>query len=459
MAFALPSWANPSAIPPRFRKPLLWAGWVFFALGVSLITVYASLPRDRIKDRIETVLSADPMSMQPGALGMDVSIGDLSLTLFTGAGLRAKDMVLRTRPLKEGDKPARYIIDDLTVHVGLLGLLFNRPTYKFKAHGLQGSVAGEISMSPSEQRIKIDADGLVLTGVPGIAQSVGLPVEGTLSFKVDAVAAKNLAANMDGTAEITIDGAVIGDGKAKLTVPGDPFLAQGLTFPKLRLGTVSGKISMVKGRANIDDFRIHSADGDATLEGYVELRDPLSSSLMHGFLKFRPSEALVKREPTVELMNNALATAKRSDGYMGFQLSGPLTAVYYMPNQNPPPGVVSKGGSSTGPAPSGPTLTPPVPPPPANTLPPPPGSTPPAEPAGEPTPAQPPIPIPPSGVPPPSTAGPGAIPIGGSPPGTGGAPQGQSVSAPPANPRGLIPRPQPEEPAPAENPPAKGNEQ
>jgi type II secretion system protein N len=459
MALALPSWANPSAIPQRFRKPLMWAGWVFFALGVSLITVFASLPRDRIKDRIETVLSADPSSMQPGALGMDVQIGDLSLTLFTGAGLRAKDVVLRTRPLKEGDKPARYLVDDLTVHVGLLGLLFNRPTYKFKAHGLSGSVTGEISISPSEQRIKIDADGLVLTGVPGIAQSVGLPVEGTLSFKVDAVAAKSMASNMDGTAEITIDGAVIGDGKAKLTVPGDPFLAQGLTFPKLRLGTVSGKVSMVKGRANIDDFRIHSADGDATLEGYVELRDPFSSSLMHGFLKFRPSEALVKREPTVELMNNALATAKRSDGYMGFQLSGPLTAVYYMPNQNPPPGVVSKGGSSTGPAPGGPTLTPPVPPPPANTLPPPSGSTPPpAEPAGEPTPSQPPIPIPPSGVPPPTTAGPGAIPIGGSPPGTGGAPQGQSVSAPPANPRGLIPRP-PEEPAAGENPPAKGNEQ
>jgi len=448
MAFSLSTTlATLPAIPAKFRKSLLWAGWVLFALGVATITTYASVPRDRVKDRIESVLSADPNTMQPGAIGMDVSIGDLGLTLFTGAGLRAKDVVLRTRPQKEGDKPARYIVDDVTVHVGLLGLLFNRPSYRFKAHLMQGTVSGEISVSPAEQRIKLDAEGIVLTGVPAVAQSVGLPVEGTLGFKVDAVAAKSLAANLDGTAELTLDGAVIGDGKAKLTVPGDPFLAQGLTFPRLKLGAVQGKVTMVKGRANIDDFRVHSADGDATLEGYAELHDPLASSLMHGFLKFRPSEALVKREPTVELMNSALASAKRTDGYLGFQLSGPLNAVFYMPNQSPPPGVTSRSGSSTG----GPTLIPPATAPapaPSTALRPPPSGEQPEPAANEPPPSQPPVPIPPNGVPPPSTAGPGAIPVGGSPPATGGAPPAPGsvpIMAPPA--RGLIPRTQTDEPS------------
>jgi type II secretion system protein N len=442
MAFALPTLPP---IPARFRKPLLWVGWFFFFVAVAMITTYASLPRDRIKDRLESAMSADPSSMQPGALGMDVTIGDLSLTLFSGAGLRAQDVVLRTRPIKEGDKPARYIIDDVTVHVGLFGLLFNRPTYKFKAHFLSGTLTGEISQSPAEQRIRLDADGIVLGGQPAVAQSVGLPVEGTLGFKVDAVAAKSMVANLDGTAELTIEGAVIGDGKAKLTVPGDPFLGQGLTFPRIKLGTVQAKVTMTKGRANIDDFRIHSADGDATLEGYAELRDPLAQSLMHGFLKFRPSEALVKREPTVELLNTALTAAKRSDGYMGFQLSGPLNAVFYLPNPNPPPGVVSKGGA----APSLPTS--PVTPPPR------PATAPPveAEPAAPPPPP-PPAPEPSANAPPPAppTA---PIPIGGSPPGTG-LPQPQPMTAPPpANPRGMIPRPTQEEANPQpEQPPPRG---
>jgi type II secretion system protein N len=417
-------------IPPHLRRPARNVGWVLFTIVIALVTMYASLPRDRIKDRIEATLSADPMSGRPGALGMDATIGDLSLTLFTGAGLKARDVVLRSRPVNPNDKPARYTIDEVTVHVGLLGLLFNRPTYTFKAHLLQGTVSGEISLNPSEERIKIDASGLVLSSLPSISQSVGLPVEGTLSLKVDAVAAKGLAQNLDGTAELSLEGAVIGDGKAKLTVPGDPFLSQGVTFPKLRLGNLNGRVTMAKGRANIDDFRVHSADGDATLEGYVDLRDPLAQSTMHGFLKFRPAEALLKREPTVELMSSALASAKRPDGFIGFQLSGPLSAVFYLPNQNPPPGVTSKGG------PAGTAVTPPpagaprIPPPLPSTAPPPP----PVEPEGnEPPPAAAASPTPPAPTPSTQQA---PIPVGGSPAATSAAP----TSPPPAPPvRGMAP--------------------
>jgi type II secretion system protein N len=426
-------------IPPRYRKPALYGAWALFFCAISAITLFSSLPRDRVKDRIEFTLAQDPMSGVPGAMGADVTIGELGLTLFTGAGITAKDVTVRTRPQDPNAKPVRYVIDDVTVHVGVLGLLFNRPTYTFKAHALQGTVTGEIGLSPSEERIKIDASGIVLTGQPSVAQSVGLPVEGTLGIKVDAVAAKQLAQNLEGTAELTIDGAVIGDGKAKLTVPGDAFLAQGLTFPKLKLGNLNVRIQMTKGRANIEDFRVHSADGDATLEGYADLRDPLMTSTMHGYLKFRASEALTKREPMLELMNNAMTMAKRSDGFIGFQLSGLLSAVYYLPNQNPPPGVQSK---STPPptAPSTPPPTtasspPPIVPPPSPTAarmpqppgepvetrndeaPPPPPSTATAVPAGSPSPSAAPV-----------------IPVGGSPAGTGAT----VPPPPPSNLRGSV---------------------
>src|SRR5207248_10880266 len=128
--------------------------------------------------------------------------------------------------------------------------------------------------------------------------------------------------------------------KAKLTVPGDPFLSQGLTFPKIKLGRLSGRVAIEKGRARFEGIRVHSADGDATLEGYVELHDPLGTSQMHAYLRFKPAEELVKREPTVELMNNALGgTAKRPDGYIGFQVTGPLAALFYLPSKDPPLGV------------------------------------------------------------------------------------------------------------------------
>jgi type II secretion system protein N len=376
------------AIPPRLRQALRYAGYPAFALAVALSTLFATLPRDRIKDKLESTLSADPMSGTPGALGMEVSIGDLGLTLFTGAGLSGKNIVLRSRPVRTGEKPARYVIDDATVHVGLFGLLFNRPSYSFKAHLLSGTVRGALGLSPAEQDIDIDADGLVLTNLPALQDALGLPVQGTLSGKIDAVAPKSLAANLSGTVELAIDELVIGDGKAKLSVPGDPFLSQGVTFPKLRLGRLAGKVVMDKGHARLENIAAHSPDVDITLDGYIELRDPLSMSQLHGYLKFRPSEALLKREPTVALVTGAIAAnAKRADGYYGFQLSGPLMAIFPLPNVNPPPGVVVKSGPDlppTVPATAGLHLPPPPPasPPPA-ALPPPPPDPPPSEPPPE----------------------------------------------------------------------------
>ena len=98
------------------------------------------------------------------------------------------------------------------------------------------------------------------------------------------------------------------------------------------------------------------------------------------------------------------STAKRPDGFIGFQLSGPLTAVFYLPNVNPPPGVVSKSLPATAPA----TAPPPVVPP-ANPsmgtgrLPPPPAMQPSGEPS-EPEVAAPPLPppLPPPPIGPPS---------------------------------------------------------
>ena len=95
-------------------------------------------------------------------------------------------------------------------------------------------------------------------------------------------------------------------------MPNDPFLSAGVTFPRIKLGKLSGQIVIEKGRARFEGVRVHSADGDATLEGYVELHDPIGMSQMHAYLKFRPSEALVKREATIELMTNAMAATAQA---------------------------------------------------------------------------------------------------------------------------------------------------
>ncbi|HWE27007.1 MAG TPA: type II secretion system protein GspN [Polyangia bacterium] len=457
----------------RQRRTLTWVGYPLFAVFVALLAFYWSVPRERVKDRLETALSADVTSGQPLAIGMDVDIGELSLRLFTGLGFKATDIVLRTRPLTPGEKPARYIIDDVRVRLGLLSTLVGRASYSFVAHALSGSVEGQVSGNNDETKAQIEIDKLVLNGVPGIQQSFGgLPVDGSVSGKLDVIVPKNLLANANGTVEVDIEDAVIGDGKAKLTVPNDPFLAAGVTFPRIKLGKLSGQIVIEKGRARFEGVRVHSADADATLDGYVELHDPIGMSQMHAYLKFRPSEALIKREATVELLTNAMAgTAKRSDGFIGIQMTGPLSAMFFLPSKDPPFGVTSTNepAPASAPAPRPAMAPPPTPafmPPPNNPSPPPSEPAPPATgnsaapPSGAATGSG----VPAAGGTPgpgaPGTGAPGTGAPGTTPPAAGTPPPtpstgGTELAAPPPTGAGVAPSPsvrsmhaEPAEPAP-----------
>src|SRR5205807_989714 len=47
-------------IPPRMRTPLIVAGYCSFALVAVMLTLFTTLPRDRIRDQIEMQLSEDP---------------------------------------------------------------------------------------------------------------------------------------------------------------------------------------------------------------------------------------------------------------------------------------------------------------------------------------------------------------------------------------------------------------
>jgi type II secretion system protein N len=423
----------------RQRRLATLVGYPLFALFVALLAFYWSVPRERVKDRLEAALSADVSSGQPLAIGMDVAIGNFSIKMFTGLGFKATDIIVRSRPITPGEKPARYIIDDVRVRLGLLSTIFGRPSYSFSAHALSGSVDGQVSGNDDGTKAKVEIDKLVLTGVPGIQQSFGgLPVDGSVSGKLDVSLPKNLLANASGNVDLDIEDLAVGDGKAKLSVPNDPFLSAGVTFPRIKLGKLSGQIVIEKGRARFEGVRVHSADGDATLDGYVELRDPIGMSQMHAYLKFRPSDALIKREATVELMTNALAgTARRSDGYLGIQMTGPLAGMFFLPSKDPPFGVTSRSEpnapATSTPAPAAALPSRAMPPPAATSAAPPVQGPPPGPPpaAAEEPPAGPPpgggsaaagapsgTPSAPS-IPPPATPPPGGTEVAAPPPATG----------------------------------------
>jgi type II secretion system protein N len=383
------------ALPDRLQRPVKWVGYPLFAFVVFLLALYLSLPKDRIEDLLEN--SASTFLNAKVRADRD----EFGLTLFSGPGVTASNVLVTMTPPNPNDKPVNYKVDDLTVHFSLWQLFHGFADTSFSGHIAGGEVSGKYKSVPDEGVVSLDASGLSVGSLPIISAPGGIPIDGKIDLKIDLNSPKNLIPQTNGSVSVTINDATLGDGKAKLTIPGgDPFLAQGVTIPKISLGKLTGSVNVEKGKATFREVRGHSKDVDIELEGYIELRDPLILSVMHAYLKFKPSDALIKREPTIELMNNMVLTAKRPDGYLGFSLTGVLSSLATLPSRDPPAGVMPTGpgvaqhGGVTPPPPIAPLRT-------GNITPPPPSVTNievPSAPA--------PLPPPPSLPPPPAAAAP-----------------------------------------------------
>ena len=359
----------------RFLRIL---GYPLFAVSVFLLSFYLSLPLDRIKDRLERELSQEPGPPPPGSgglgigLGMDVSIGQLGFHLLP-LGASASEVTLRPRrppgsSESETSKPKPMFVDGISVRVPFSTLLGNEQAGAVELQALGGSADAEGAVSPDGVTLRAHLAALGLARAPILAQLLPLPLVGTLSGQADLkVPARKIErasgrerdaapkrasvpppldySKATGFVEIKLEQGVLGDGKAKLSVPGDPFLAQGLTFPKLALGTFGGRVVIERGRATLSEVHARSADAEIWIEGYIELRDPIQLSDLRLYLRFLPLPALIQREPTIEILNNAMSIGKRSDGALGFAITGSLAAPRSRPAKEPPEGVSVRPGS------------------------------------------------------------------------------------------------------------------
>ena len=296
---------------------------------------------------------------------MDVTISDLGLSLLP-PGVRLSGVEPEAAQLPPGAGPqgaqgaGTYFIDMLEMRASVLDLLIGAQSGRLIAEAFGGEAMAQVRQASQELTAEIRARDVALARVPGLAQSVPLPFGGKLTLSVDFKSGMDpksqrlVVTSAAGLVDLTLEDGIIGDGKAKLTVPGDPFLSQGLTFPRVKLGKVCGRLVIAKGRATLDQVRTKSPDAEASVEGYIDLRDPLPQSELHLYLRFRPSPELVKREPTFELLVNGLAAGKRPDGFLGFSILGSLAAPVSRPSREPPAGVTARSSplSTSAPPPS-----------------------------------------------------------------------------------------------------------
>jgi len=333
----------------RLRKILPWVGYPVFALVSFLGFLYLTFPLERLKPRIERQASA--------ALGMDVSLGELSPRPLAGVSAESVNLVSRPAPggsetrAADGSpgkpKPLRIHLEQVVVKLGLLPLLWGGLDVAFWAEGLGGEVAGTFEQRPSKsapsspsprvggvapRRVqdwsaKGELQRINLALLPMVKDAIGLPVTGQLSVKAELSAPESRWNNAAGTLELDLEDGSVGDGKAKLVVPSDPMLKHGLTLTKIRVGRLRGTVTIEKGVASVrlqSQDKVGEVDVEVDLEGRLTLRDPLPYSTVDAYVRFRLNPELKKRSAAFEILEGGLAKGRRPDGGYGAQINGLL---------------------------------------------------------------------------------------------------------------------------------------
>jgi type II secretion system protein N len=437
----------------RLRRYWKLAATGGFGLLVFVAVLVFTLPYERVKDYI--VAMADQK-------GYDVEIKSAGPAL--GLGLRLKDVVIATRP-SDASKPTRLLVPQASLRMSLLGLLAGHKTYQVFATPFGGELEIESTDSKTSKGLRVQAKDIDLADIPFVKAAINLPMFGSIELHLDAKMPSGKAGSTAGSLTWTCSDCALGDGKAKLIIPGNALLAEGLGLPKIRLGDFVGTVVIEKGVGRLQGVQAKSPDGEITLEGEIKLADNMKSSTLDLYVRFKLSDALLKSSEKLRtIMQFAGTGGKRTDGFYGVRITGPLTHLGQpVWSKNSPFAAPATGPKPLAPKPASPPpfhappppIPPPAPPPmptaspipmptsmpmPLPSGPPPAASPPPAPPpppVAEPTPPPPPPP-PPAGDPTPPPGPPPGVPVAGSIPlpSSTGVP---STSPPPTPPPGHDP--------------------
>ena len=297
----------------QLRRVGLFAG---FGLVVFVVALYASFPYDRAKEAAIRMASKN--------FDVDVEIGSAGPAF--GLAVMFHDIRVRTRPVT--GKPTRFTIESAKVSPSLLALLSSSFSFSMTAEALGGKIELDQKGTPGKKggfRTELDARDIDMSEIPGIKESINMPLTGKLKLEVRFASETGRYADANGAMTIACEDCVAGDGKTPLKIAGNPFLAAGLTLPRTHIGNLGGRIAIEKGTAKLQGVESKSPDGEVALEGDIALHDPLPQSTVNLYLRFKLSDAFLQKASAVQmLLQAAAAQGKRPDGFYGLRIGGRL---------------------------------------------------------------------------------------------------------------------------------------
>lgn len=314
---------------PGARRVAKWIGFPAWFVVCMVSFVYCTFPYDRVREKVRVAIEE--------SMNADVEIDELSPSWVTGVevtGLRIK-----TRPLRPSDTPKTFTIDSLSARVGLLALVTGGVDLSYAIGVYGGEIEGTLEESGPNATVTMAWKGLDLAQVQTLREAIGLPLGGLVSGEANLTLVDRALAKSDGAIHLRGEGLRVGDGKAKLEIPG----FGGLTIDPIQIGDLQGELAVKAGKATVTRLGAQGRDLELIGEGKIDLRDPLPASNVQAYIRFKILPAYTARNqrmgPLVSGLDMMPTTkrAKRPDGFLGYRISGTFSrGLSFLPSARPP---------------------------------------------------------------------------------------------------------------------------
>jgi type II secretion system protein N len=335
----------------RAKKIAPWIGYPVFYVFAFAVFAVLTFPFDKVKERVVTSFNAK----QRETNGHDeLRIGDMTGYWLTG--VKMTDVRLVSAGSDPSQPPTELKIDEARVRMSVFPLLIGNQDLDFRLSAFGGEISGSYDLQGKDKSIDVELTGIDLSQVTPLAAMVGLPVEGSLDGTVKLTMPEGKASKGNGSIALEATNVAIGDGKAKI---------KGLYAPpKVTVGTLSLAADAKDGTVKITKLAAGGKDIELAGEGRIAMRELATDSICDVSLRFKINDAYRNKNevtkmlfgapgsnipPTIEMMDPGVKASKRSDGFYGWQLRGPLGHIQPAPQG----GVAGPGGPMplTGPIP------------------------------------------------------------------------------------------------------------
>jgi len=295
-----------------------WTGYTAYFTVCFLIGCYLTFPYGRVRDWLQE----QAFAASGGAA--ELQIGELEPSWVTGVELA--DVRYIRGAGTGGGEPNVVEFDELTVRASALAALVGALTVSFSGEGGGGTVDGVFSKDGDAMSINAEFEGLDV-GAVGLTSVAGLPLRGGLTGLVDIEIPEDIK-EMSGSVDLAVEGLMLGDGKAKLKVPG---MRQGFTLERIEAGKLDIEATVADGVLELKKVRAQGKDLSLDASGSVRLASKFSRSRMDLTVEAGFSDAYKNRDDKTkalfELMNfqRKVKQAMTPEGALRYRIGGTVS--------------------------------------------------------------------------------------------------------------------------------------